>query len=67
MSQKSALDDLFARYLAAIQCLLQTVVDLEEQQMIASNHRREADEKALFDEEFKKWFNPILLGLSLSF
>lgn len=43
MSKKSALDDLFARYSAAVKCLLQTVVDLEEQEMIASNHRREAN------------------------
>jgi len=33
------------------------VVDLEEQEMITSYHRREANEKALFYEEFTKWFN----------
>ena len=57
MSNRSALDDLFARYSAAVQCLLQTVVDLEEQEMTASDHRREANEKALFDKEFMTWFN----------
>ena len=54
--RKSALHDLFARYTAAVQSLLHNVVDLEEQETIASCHRREADEKALFDEEFTKWF-----------
>jgi len=48
MPKKSSRDDLFARYSAAVQCFLQTVVDLEEQVMITSNHRREANEKALF-------------------
>ena len=57
VSRKSALDDLFARYTAAVQSLLQNVVDIEEQDTIACCHRREADEKALFDEEFTKWFN----------
>ena len=27
--------------------------------MIASDHRRKANEKALFDEEFMKWFNSV--------
>ena len=57
VSRKSALDDLFARYAAAVQSLLQNVVDLEEQERTARGYRREADEKALFDEEFTKWFN----------
>ena len=57
VSRKSALDDLFARYTAAVQSLLQNVVDIEEQDTITCCHRREADKKALFDEEFTKWFN----------
>ncbi|XP_078357546.1 uncharacterized protein LOC144642460 [Oculina patagonica] len=56
MTRKSALDDLFARYSAAVQCLLQTVVDLEDQERISLDHRHEVHEKALFDEEFTEWF-----------
>ena len=33
------------------------MVDIEERDTIARCHRREADEKALFDEEFTEWFN----------
>ena len=33
------------------------MVDIEEQDMIACCHCHKADEKALFDEEFTKWFN----------
>ena len=57
VSRKSALDDLFARYAAAVQSLLQNVADMEEQETITRCRRREAEEKALFDEEFTKWFN----------
>lgn len=52
VSRKSALDDLFARYAAAVQTLLQNVVDIEEQETVARCRHREAEEKALFDEEF---------------
>ena len=54
VSRKSASDDLFARYAAAVQSLLRNVVDLEEQKTTARCHRREADEKALFGEKFTK-------------
>lgn len=57
LSMRSALDDLFARYAAAVQSLLQNVIDIEEQETIASCHHLEADKKALFNEEFTKWFN----------
>ena len=57
MARKTALDGLSARYAAAVQSLLQNVVDIEERDTIARCHRREADEMALFDEEFTEWFN----------
>ena len=57
MPRKSALDDLFARYAAAVQSLLRNVVDIEEQDTIEYCHRREAYKKALFEEDFTKWFN----------
>ena len=57
MSRKSALDDLFARYTAAVQSLLQKLIDLEEQERTVRNYNREAYEKDLFDEEFTKWIN----------
>ena len=57
MSRKSALDDLFARYAAAVQSLFRNVVVIEEQDTIACCHRHEAYKKALLEEEFTKWFN----------
>ena len=33
------------------------MVDIEEQDTIACCHRREAYKKAVFEEEFTKWFN----------
>ena len=57
VSRKSAQDDLFTRYAAAVQSLLLNVVDIKEQDTIACCHRREAYKKALFEEEFTKWFN----------
>ena len=57
VSRKSALDDLFGRYAAAVRNLLQYVVDKEERDTIARCHHREVNEKALFDEEFTEWYN----------
>ena len=57
VSRKSALDDLFGRYAAAVRNLLQYLVDKEERDAIARCHRREVNEKALFDEEFTEWYN----------
>ena len=57
VARKSALDDLFARYTTAVQSLLQNVEAIEDRDTIAHCHRREADEKALFDKEFTEWFN----------
>ena len=57
LARKSALDDLFARYTTAVQSLLQNVEAIEDRDTIARCHRREADEKALFDNEFTEWFN----------
>ena len=56
VARKSALDDLFARYTTAVQSLLQNVEAIEDRDTIARCHRREADEKALFDNEFTEWF-----------
>ena len=40
-----------------VQSLLQNVVAIEDRDTIVRCHCREADEKALFDEEFTEWFN----------
>lgn len=57
MSKKSARDDLFARYITAVGGLLQSLVDLEEQEKARRNYQREVTEKALFDDEFTRWIN----------
>ena len=56
-SRKSALDDLFRRYAAAVRNLLQYVVDKEERETIARCHHREVNEKASSDEEFTESHN----------
>ena len=57
ITRKSSLDDLFARFTTAVQSLLQKLGDLEDQEQIARNFYRDANEKDLFDEEFAKWIN----------
>ena len=59
VSRKSALDDLFGRYAAAVQNLLQNMVDKEDRDTIARCHHGEADKKALFDEEFTELYNVV--------
>ena len=59
VSRKSALDDLFARYTAAVQSLLQKLVDLEEQERTVRNYNHEANEKDVFDEESTKLINSV--------
>lgn len=51
------MDDLFARYTTEVQSLFQNGVAIEDRDTIASCHRHEADEKALFNEEFTAWYN----------
>lgn len=37
--------------------LLQSLVDLEEQEKAVRNYQWEVNEKAFFDEQFKRWTN----------
>ena len=57
VSRKNALDDLFGRYAAAVRNLLQNVVDKEEPDTTLLCSQGEADEKALFNEEFTEWYD----------
>lgn len=57
MSKKSALDDLFARYITAVGGLVQSLVDLEKQEKARRNYQWEVTEKALFDDELTRWIN----------
>ena len=54
------MDDLFGRYAAAVRNLPQNVVDKEERDTIARRHHCEANEKALFDEEYTEWYNAVM-------
>ena len=57
MSRKSALHDLFGRYAAAVHNLLLNVADKEERDTNSRRSQGEADEKALFNEEFTEWYD----------